>query len=95
MGEVEKGSPEDAVALGVTAEPGQPEVEPAETTDDFLAGVSENLKSLAEVDADLAEVLSDHLLTATPDADAVANAKAAIVAIAVKRAAPTEEQSDR
>ncbi|MEI4263745.1 hypothetical protein [Roseovarius sp. D0-M9] len=92
--EEETGAPRDAAALRMPTELGQPEVEPVETPDVFLAGVSEALKASANVDADLATILSDHLLNAKPHADAVANAKAAIVAIAAKRAAPDEEQSD-
>lgn len=94
MEEDETGASGDAASLGMPTELGQPEVEPVETPDVFLAGVSEYLKASADVDADLASIISDHLLTATPHADAVANAKAAIVAIAAKRAASDEEQSD-
>jgi hypothetical protein len=59
----------------------------------FLTTLSETLKSSAEVDQDLAGILADHLLTVSPDATAVANAKAAIVALALKRAkaAPASE----
>lgn len=89
----EMGAQGDTTALGMTTELGQPEVKPVETPEVFLAGVSKDLKASADVDADLASILSDHLLTATPHADAVANAKAAIVLIASKRAAPDEEQS--
>lgn len=94
MDEDETGAPVDAAALGMPMELGQPKVGQVETPDAFLAGVSEDLKSSADVDAALASILSDHLLTATPHADAVANAKAAIVAIAAKRAAPDRDQSD-
>lgn len=84
----------DTTALGMPTEIGQPEVEPVETPEVFLAGVSKDLKASADVDADLARIISGHLLTSTPHADAVANAKAAIVSLASKRAAPDEKQSD-
>jgi hypothetical protein len=87
-------APDDAVALGMLAALALPEVEPAETPDAFLAVVSKTLKVSVDVDADLASILSDHLLTVTPHTNAVANAKAAIVALAVKRAAPAEEQAN-
>ncbi|WP_333827576.1 hypothetical protein [Pararhodobacter sp.] len=82
---------DDAAANGVLA---LPEVEPAETPDAFLAVVSKTLKVSVNVDADLASILSDHLLTVTPHANAVANAKAAIVALAMKRAASAVEQAN-
>lgn len=94
MGEDKTEAPDDVIALDMEAAVDHPEVEPAETPDVFLAGVCESLKVSADVDADLASILSDHLLTVTPQADAVANAKAAIVAIAAKRAAPADEQVD-
>lgn len=90
----EAGAQVDMTALDLPTELGQPKVKPVETPEVFLAGVSKDLKASADVDADLACIISDHLLTATPDVDAVANAKAAIVSIASKRAAPDEEQSD-
>lgn len=90
----ETGTPDDAAALGMLAALVLPEVEPADTPDAFLAGVSKTLKASADVDVDLASILSDHLLTVTPHANAIANAKAAIVAMATKRAAPAEGQAD-
>ncbi|MGN7931905.1 hypothetical protein [Sphingopyxis sp. 22461] len=89
--EDETAVPDDAAVLDMLATPATPEGEPVGTPDGFLAGVSEALKASADVDADLAGILSDHLLTITPNASAVANAKAAIVALAAKRAAPAEE----
>ncbi len=85
-------APDDAVALDSTIV--QAEVGPPETPDVFLAGVTKTLNASTDMDADLASILSDHLLTVTPHANAVANAKAAIVALAVKRAAPAEVQTD-
>lgn len=60
----------------------------------FLATLSETLNTLPDVDVELAGVLSHHLLKVTPHANAVAYAKAAIVALAAKRAAQVEEQAD-
>ncbi|WP_220185220.1 hypothetical protein [Paracoccus sp. S1E-3] len=71
-----------------------PQVEQAETPKVFLATLSGTLKASDNVDVDLAGILSDHLLTVTPHANAVANAKAAIAALAARRAAPVEEQAD-
>ncbi|MEO9631251.1 MAG: hypothetical protein ABJG14_12525 [Sulfitobacter sp.] len=90
----EKEAPDDALTLDMHAPIVQAEVGPVETPDVFLAGVAETLNASADMDADLASILSDHLLTVTPHANAVANAKAAIVALAVKRAAPAEVQTD-
>lgn len=90
VGKVEMEAPEGAAVLRIPAEPELPQVEPMEMSDLFLASVSEDLKATADVDADLTRIISDHLLTATPEADAVANAEAAIVAIAAKRAAPAK-----
>lgn len=84
-------APGDAVAPSILAALALPDVEPAVTPDAFLAVVSKTLKASVDVDSDLASILSDQLLTATPHANAVANAKAAIVALAAKRAAPAEE----
>ncbi|MBY6117200.1 hypothetical protein KUW09_23590 [Mameliella alba] len=95
MGQEKTGSPEDAAALSVSIKVDQPKVEPVEAPDAFLSGLSEDLKASDDVDADLARILSDHILTPTPQADAVANAKAAIIAVAAKRASPAEEQNDR
>lgn len=60
----------------------------------FLAALSETLMTLPDVDVELAGILSDHLLKVTPHANAVANSKAAIIALAAKRAAQGEEQAD-
>ncbi len=62
-----------------------PEVE---TPDTFLTKLAETLKGAEGVDADLASILTENLLTAAPHANAVANANAAIVKLAAKRAAP-------
>ncbi len=60
----------------------------------FLTGVSAALNAMDDVDSDLAAILSNHLLTATPHANVIANAKAAILALAAKRMASTKEQTD-
>lgn len=64
-----------------------PEVETSTT---FLTKLAETLKGTEGVDADLAGILTDNLLTVGPQANAVANAKAAIVKLAAKRVAPEE-----
>jgi len=71
-----------------------PEIDVAETPAAFLTGVTTTLKASENIDSDLAEILSDHLLNVSPHADAVANAKAAITALAANRAAPAEEKAD-
>lgn len=87
MGQDEPAALEDATILDMLAAPAAPEAERVDTPGIFLANVSEILKALDGVDADLAAILTDHLLTVTPHTDAVANAKSAIVAIASRRAA--------
>jgi hypothetical protein len=84
----ETGAPNDAVALAL------PEVEPAETPDAFPAVLSTTVNESVDVDTDPANILCDHLLTVTPQSNAVANAKVAIVALAAKRAALAEEQAN-
>lgn len=94
MGQDETGAPEEAATPDMLAALAAPQVEQADTPEVFLATLSETLKASDDVDVDLAGILSDHLLTVTPHANAVGNAKAAIVALAAKRAAPVEEQAD-
>lgn len=94
MGEDVTAAPHDEVAPELIAAPDAPEAEIVETPEAFLTGVSVALKASESVDADLAAILTDHLLTATPHTNAVANAKAAITALAADRAAPAEEQTD-
>jgi len=94
VGEEEKAAPDNAAPLDILAALATPEMEPAVTPDAFLAGVSKALTASADVDVELAGILADHLLTVRPHANAVANAKAAIVALAAKRATPAEEQTD-
>jgi hypothetical protein len=92
--EDKKEYPEDASAEDMPTAFNQPQLEPAETPDIFLTRVSESLLTSPDVDADLARIVSHHLLTAATNANAVDNAKAAIDAIAATRAAQIEEQND-
>ncbi len=62
-----------------------------ETPDAFLKGVALNLQGAKGVNADLAKILGAEILVAKPPADAVNRAKAAIIALAGKRAAPSEK----
>lgn len=94
MGQDEMGASEEAATPEMLAALAAPQVEQADTPEKFLSTLSETLKTSDDVDIDLAGILSDHLLTVTLHANAVANAKAAIVALAAKRAAPVEEQAD-
>lgn len=94
MDENEAAAPAVAMVLDVLAAVAAPEEDLVKTPEAFLTDASAALKALEEVDADLAAILSDHLLTVTPDANVIANAKAAILALAAKRAAPAEEQAD-
>jgi len=59
-----------------------------ETPDAFLTALGESLKAKAGVDADLAAILSTHILKATPEQNAVVQAKDAIVKLASERANP-------
>lgn len=94
MDEDEAVAPDEAVALDMLVAVASAEEDVVETPEAFLTGVSVALKASDDVDADLAAILSDHLLTVTPHANVIANAKAAILALASKRAAPVEEQAD-
>lgn len=94
MGQDETEAPEEGAALDMLTALAAPQLEQADTPEVFLANLSEALKASDDVDVDLAGILSDHLLTVTPHANAVANAKVAIVALSAKRGAPVEEQAD-
>ncbi len=87
-------APEDAVALDMMAALASPTADVMETPEAFLTGVAAALKASDDVDADLAAILSDHLMTVTPHDNVIANAKAAILTLAAERAAPAEEQAD-
>ena len=94
MGQDEVEAAEEAASPEMLAALPAPQVEQADTPERFLSTLSETLKTWDDVDIDLAGILSDHLLTVMPHANAVANAKAAISALAAKRAGPVEEQAD-
>lgn len=94
MDEDETAAPEDAVALDVLAALAAPEVVVVDTPEAFLTGVAAALRASDDVDADLAAILSDQLLTVTPHDDVIANAKAAILTLAAERAAPAEKQTN-
>jgi hypothetical protein len=64
------------------------EAKPLETPDAFLQALGESLKAKEGVDADLATILTTHILKAAPSPNAVAQAKEAIVTLAVERADP-------
>jgi hypothetical protein len=87
-------APEDAVALDMMAALAAPEVDVVETPEAFLTDVAAALKVSDDVDADLAAILSDHLLTVTPNDNVITDARAAILKLAAERAAPAEEQAD-
>jgi hypothetical protein len=65
-----------------------------ETPADFLARLGRALKAREGVDGDLAEVVSNHLLTASPPEDCVERALAAILALASERTSPPKEGAD-
>ncbi len=90
----EDAAPEDAVALDMMAALAAPAVDVVETPEALLIGVAAALKASKGVDADLAAILSDHLLTVTPHDNVIANAKAAILTLAAERATPAKEQAD-
>ncbi len=87
-------APEAAVALEMITAVAAQEADVAETPEAFLTGVAAALKASDDVDAELAAILSDHLLTITPHDNVIANAKVAILTLAAKRAATAEEQID-
>ena len=62
-------------------------VDGTETPAEFLVSLGQALREQDDVDAGLAEIISTHLLTAKPTADAVSKAKAAILELARDRAA--------
>lgn len=64
------------------------EAKPLETPDAYLQALGESLKAKEGVDADLASILTTHILKAGPAPNAVAQAKEAIVKLAVERANP-------
>lgn len=87
-------APEDAVALDMIAALAAPKAVVMDTPDMFLTSVAAALKASDDVDADLATILSDQLLTVTPHNNVITNAKAAILTLAADRAALAEKQTD-
>lgn len=66
-----------------------------EMPDVFLARLGDALIKKEGVDIGLTDILTRHILTATPAKDAVAQAKAAIIKLASERAAsPKTEIAD-
>ncbi len=94
MDDDETAAPDEAVALDMIAALAAPETDVVQTPEAFLTGVAAALKASDDVDADLATILTDHLLTVTPHDNVIVNAKAAILTLAAERAAPGEEQAD-
>ncbi|MBP6689401.1 MAG: hypothetical protein KA153_05385 [Hyphomonadaceae bacterium] len=94
MSEDEAAAPQDVEALELIAAKAAPQTEIVETPEAFLTGVSASLKASENVDVGLAAILTEHLLAITPHTNAVANAKAAITALAADRAANADEQAD-
>lgn len=88
----EDAAPEEA--LNMITSIAAPETDVVETPEVFLTGVAAALKASDDVDADLAAILTDHLLTVTPHDNVIANAKAAILTLTAERAIPAEEQAD-
>lgn len=64
------------------------EAKPLETPDAFLRVLGESLKAKVGADIDLTVILTTHILKAAPAQNAVAQAKDAIVKLAVERANP-------
>lgn len=60
---------------------------------DFLVNLGEALREKENIDTCLADILAQHLLTATPAIDAVAKAKDAIVKLAISRTDPPKPEA--
>lgn len=65
-----------------------PAANAVESPADFLADLGTALREKEDTDVGLADILAKHLLTVAPAVDAVAQAKAAILKLAGKRAHP-------
>jgi hypothetical protein len=74
---------DQAAAPAASAEP--------ETSATFLKALVTKLEGSDGVDSGLAAILATHILVAEPASDAIAKAKAAIVALAQTRAGPTKD----
>lgn len=60
----------------------------------FLAHLRQALKTRQDLDADLANIVAEHILTAEPAEDCVEQATTAITALAAARATGTKEHAD-
>lgn len=65
-----------------------------DTSAAFLAQLGQALKSREAVDAELAEIVVEHILTPPPTEDCVEQAMAAIDTLAASRVAPPKENAD-
>lgn len=74
--------------MGSNGEQQVPAVAESSSPADFLVSLGKSLHERENIDIGLADILVEHLLTATPAVDAVAKAKDAIVELAVERADP-------
>lgn len=64
-----------------------------ETPSDFLSKLGQRLKDSEEIDQDLAEILVEKILSASPGSDCVKNASKAIAELAEDRATPAEDEN--
>ena len=60
----------------------------------FLVELGQELKNRKDEDAELASIVVEHILVASPAKDCVDQAMAAINTLAVSRANPPEEDTD-
>ena len=65
-----------------------------ETSAAFLVQLGQALKARKGVDAELAEIVVEHILSAAPDEDCVEQAMTAINALAASRITPPKENAD-
>lgn len=65
-----------------------------ETPASFLAELGKTLEAREMLDAELATIISQHILTATPVEDSVAQAMKAIIALAEERATALKENAN-
>jgi hypothetical protein len=83
------------VRVGDAGEQEAPTASEAETPADFLTNLGNALRKKEDVDVGLADILAEHLLTAAPAVDAVAQAKEAVLKLAGERAnSPKQEATD-
>ena len=65
-----------------------------ESSEDFLANLGRSLQEQDGVDVSLARIIATHVLVASPAADVVAKAKAAIIKLAADRASSSQAETD-